>query len=96
MPRYVWLSDSAAEDLERVRDWLTQPGAGLVAAGKLADLLESLVALSETATQHPTDPDRPSHRYVARHGYWIRFRIGRDAIFVARVFGPGQNRRGKD
>ena len=96
MPRQVWLSDSAAEDLERVRDWLTQSGAGLAAASKLADLLESLAELAETATRYPTDPDRPLHRYVARHGYWIRFRIGPDAIIVSRVFGPGQNRRGKD
>lgn len=93
MARDVWLSDVAVDDLQRIREWLTQPGAGATAAAKLADLLESLAELSDTASRYPIDPDRPSHRYVALHGYWIRFRIGEDFIFVSRVFGPGQNRR---
>ena len=93
MPRDVWLSDAAADDLERIREWLTQPGAGIAAATKLANLLESLSELPETGMRYPTDPDRPSYRYIAQHGYWIRFRIGLDFIFVARIFGPGQNRR---
>jgi plasmid stabilization system protein ParE len=93
MPRGVWLSNAAAKDLEFIREWLTQPGSGAPAAAKLADLLESLAELPETATRYPIDPDRPSHRYLAQHGYWIRFRIGSDVIFVSRLFGPGQNRR---
>jgi plasmid stabilization system protein ParE len=93
MLRAVWLSNAAVRDLESVREWLTQPGAGIVAATKLADLLESLAELPDTAMRYPIDPDRPSHRYVAQDGYWIRFRIGRDFVFVSRVFGPGQNRR---
>lgn len=80
-------------DIEHIKEWLTQPGAGEIAATKLLELLESIADLPETATRYPADPDRPSHRYVARHGYWIRFRIGRDLVFVSRVFGPGQNRR---
>lgn len=93
MARGVWLSTAAVRDLEGIRAWLTQPGAGIVAAQELADLLESLRDLPDTAMRFPVDPDRPSHRYLSQHGYWIRFRIGPDLIFVSRVFGPGQNRR---
>jgi plasmid stabilization system protein ParE len=32
MPRGVWLSNAAVQDLERIREWLAQPGAGIVAA----------------------------------------------------------------
>jgi plasmid stabilization system protein ParE len=89
------LSHAAIDDLERVREWLKQPGAGPAAASKLADLLASLGELPQIAERYPIDPDRPSHRYIALHGYWIRFRIGIEMILVARIFGPGQNRRGK-
>ena len=95
MSREVRLSHAAIDDLEHVREWLKQPGAGPVAASKLADLLESLAELPQNAERYPIDPDRPSCRYIARHGYWIRFRLGVEVILVARIFGPGQNRRGK-
>jgi len=52
MPRGVWLSNAAVLDLERIREWLTQPGAGIVAATKLADLLESLADLPDTAMRY--------------------------------------------
>lgn len=93
MARAVLFSDAASRDFEHIKAWLTQPGAGKSAAAKLLNLLETIAELPETAMRHPIDPDRPSHRYVAQHGYWIRFRIRRDFIFVSRLFGPGQNRR---
>jgi plasmid stabilization system protein ParE len=93
--REVRLSHAAIDDLEQLRKWIKQPSAGPVAASKLADLLASLAELPQSAERYPVDPDRPSHRYIARHGYWIRFRIGVEAILVVRIFGPGQNRRGK-
>jgi plasmid stabilization system protein ParE len=90
MPCTVWLSDAAVNDLDRIRECLTQPGAGVLAAAKLADILESLAELPDTASRYPVEPDRPSHRYVALHGYWIRFRIGREFIFMSRIFGQGR------
>jgi hypothetical protein len=73
---------------------MSQPGAGPIAARKLAALLRELVHLPDQEQLYPEDRHRPGYRAAIVGDFVIQFR--RDAagnIFVRRIFGPGQDRR---
>jgi plasmid stabilization system protein ParE len=89
MPKSVVLSSAALHDLRAVVAWLTQPGSGTTAHRKR----DGIAGLADDARQYQEDPDRAGHRLAIIHGYAVRFRILPDGrVFVARVFGPGQQR----
>jgi hypothetical protein len=72
---------------------MTQPGAGLVAARKLAALLEQLAGLPDQEHLYPADRLRPGYRIAVIADFTIQFRRDHAGdIFVRRIFGPGQNR----
>jgi len=93
MSSRVRLSTLASHDLARQRAYMTQPGAGPVAARKLAALLEQLAGLPDQEHLYPVDRLRPGYRIAVVAEFTIQFRhtIGGD-VFVRRIFGPGQNR----
>jgi hypothetical protein len=89
----VRLSTLASRDLMRQRVYMTQPGAGRIAAGKLAVLLTQLGNLPEQEQLYPEDRFRPGYRAATVADFTIQFRRDRAGnIFVRRIFGPGQNR----
>ena len=94
MPSLVRLSSLASRDLARQRAYMTQPGAGRIAAKKLAALLMQLGGLPDQEQLYPEDRRKPGYRVAIVADFVIQFR--RDAagnIFVRRIFGPGQDRK---
>lgn len=95
--RAVRLTEDAARDLDGVRAWFTQPGAGAQAARRLGHILVSIDRLAD----HPClYPRVGHHRELSVEGHRVIYRVtpdtDRDAtagdVLVLRIWGPGQNR----
>ena len=72
---------------------MTQPGAGVPAAKKLAALLRLLDQLPDEVELHAADRFKPGYRAAVVGGFTIQFRPDKAGrVFVRRIFGPGQNR----
>jgi len=90
--RRVDLLPRAKHDLERLRAWLRQPGAGPRAAREFAEVTKAVRALR----QHPVTPPRsaiPGYREKVIHGCKIIYRVdpdhgrnvGAGDVLVARI-----------
>jgi plasmid stabilization system protein ParE len=107
VPRRLSYTEKAGDDLDAVRRWLTQPGAGPAARRRLAAIRADIRRLK----QHPCRYPVGQHRYpVGQHpgvrelpcagGYRALYRVIPDTghddtagdVRVLRVFGPGQSR----
>jgi plasmid stabilization system protein ParE len=97
LPRELDYTDKALADLEAIRGWLTQPGAGPAAGRRLA----AVWAAIERLRQHPcryAAGQHPGVRELACDGgYRALYEVIADTgcdqtagdVRVLRVFGPG-------
>jgi plasmid stabilization system protein ParE len=84
----VVLSRAAIQELDDARQWFSQQGAGRVAARKYSAILRGLKNLEANPEMYANDPDAPGYRAIPISGYWVRFAIRGDDVFVTRIFGP--------
>ena len=103
MTAKVLVSDAALNDLEAARRWLTQPNAGPRAAERLRRIGVALRDLGLHPLRWP-EGEHPGVRERHVEGYRIFYRVAPPHgtgisdvapgdVLVARVFGPGQDRR---
>ncbi len=93
----VVLSPEARDDLQRIRAWYTQQGAGPRAKQRLLHVLDSIEDIAAAPNRWPIDPEVPGTRYRVVEGHFIRYAIVTDpmkpsTLFVHRIFGPGMQR----
>ena len=101
MPRELLYTDAALADLDAIKLWLTQPGAGPRSRRRLAAIWSAIERLRQHPGVYP-DGQHPGIRELpCDGGYPALYRVdsdtGRDAtagdVRVLRVFGPGQDRQ---
>ena len=106
MPRAVHLSPAAEEDLEAIRAWFSQPGAGSRAKMRRRAIAQAIRDLTHYPCRYPTGDHPGVHEWpVERHR--VMYSIVPDTeddrmvgdvlvkagdVQVLRVFGPGQSR----
>ncbi|MDR3535472.1 MAG: type II toxin-antitoxin system RelE/ParE family toxin [Acetobacteraceae bacterium] len=100
MPRKLRYTHRALADLDAIRLWQTQPGAGLAAVRQLIAIRAAIRRLRQDPCLHPCG-DHPGVRELpCEGGYRVLYQVdpdtGRSAsagdVMVLRVFGPGQSR----
>jgi plasmid stabilization system protein ParE len=104
VPRRLDYTEDAADDLEAIRRWLTQPGTGPAALRRLKAIQASIRELRQHPCLHPV-VDQPGVRELpCPHGYRAFYEVHPDTgrndtagdVTVLRVFGPGQDRSALD
>jgi len=83
----VRLSRAAIRELEKIRAYYTQSGAGRVKARKYAAILSSLKSLETSPTMYQNDPDALGFKAIPVSGHWVRFKIHGRAVTVAAYSG---------
>ena len=102
MPRELAYTDQALADLEAIRRWLTQPGAGPAARRKLAAVWAALERLTQNPCLYAIGQHRGVRELPCAGGYRALYEVipdtGRNEtagdVRVLRVFGPRQDRGG--
>lgn len=100
MPRKLDLAPKAAADIDGIRRWLTQPGAGQAARRRLAVIRASISRLRLHPCRYPVCEHPGVRELPCDGGYRVLYEVlpdtGPDAtagdVWVLRVFGPGQLR----
>ena len=100
MPRKLDYTDEAIDDLNAIRRWLTQPGAGTPARRRLAAIRAAIKGLPRHPCRYPVGQHPGVREQPCDGGYRAMYQIcpdtGRDDtagdVLVLRVFGPGQSR----
>lgn len=98
--RQVTIAPRARLDLTQITRWLTQPGAGPVATGRLRRIRDAIDGLADHPCRFPSIQYRGIRELPCGGGYRAFYRVrpdtGRDEtageVIVLRVFGPGQSR----
>jgi plasmid stabilization system protein ParE len=98
VPRRLDFAPEAADDLERLRRWHAQPGAGQAAERRMRAILAAIWRLRRTPCLHPHSV-RPGTRQMVIEDHVVVYELhpdtGRNAtagdVMVLRVFGPGQD-----
>jgi len=91
----VDLSGDARRDLALIQDWLTQPGAGRVAARKLHALDLAIRDLRQCADRWPVGDHAEVRERPTDGGYRLLYRILAErpgTVLILRIFGPYQDR----
>jgi len=99
MPRVVVLSPAAAEDLARVKEWYSQPGAGERARAKVQHILAAIRGLRERPTSFARGRV-PGTRSLLVEEHRIVYRVENDTgdnetagdVEIVRIWIPGRNR----
>lgn len=99
MARSLSYSREASADIEVVRWWYAQPGAGRTAQRRIRAILAAIGRLRQHPSRYPHG-DHPGTRRMAVEGHAVIYEVipdtGHDAtagdVVVLRVFGPGQDR----
>jgi plasmid stabilization system protein ParE len=99
MPRRLAYSDAAVDDIERMRRWFSQPGAGDIAKKRALRIAHAIRELQRDPIAWPPGPHRGTRQ---RHieGYTVVYRVVPDTndrrtagdVYIVRLFGPGQDR----
>jgi toxin ParE1/3/4 len=100
VPRRLIYAPRAREDLDAIRHWLTQPGAGSAARRWLTAIRAAINRLRQHPCLHPVGQHPGVRELPCAGGYRALYRVapdtGRDQtagdVRVLRVFGPGQSR----
>jgi plasmid stabilization system protein ParE len=100
VPRRLSYTETARSDLDAVRTWLTQPGAGSAARRRLAAIRADIPRLKQYPCRYPAGQYPGVRELPCDGGYRVLYRVvpdtGRDQtagdVRVLRVFGPGQSR----
>ena len=91
--RTVFLSPAAADDLEGVRAWYFQPGAGSVAKRRVQHILKGIEALAEWPFIGASGPEPGSREHVVEN-HVVFYRVDPESgdVEIIRVWRPGQDR----
>jgi len=100
VPRRLRYTDKALADLDAIRGWLTQPGAGQAARRKLMAVRASIRRLRQHPCLYPIGQYPDVRELPCDGGYRALYRVTPDTesnatagdVQVLRVFGPGQDR----
>lgn len=101
MPTQLTLAPAAARDLDNVRLWLTQPGAGATAQASLIDISDAIETIADAPFQCPLSRDHPDTRARVVRRHTIVYETDphpgpapayATLVRVLRVFRPGQSR----
>ena len=99
MTRTLTYAPRALRDLEAVRLWFHQPGAGPRSRRRYGNIRAAVDRLTEFPCLYPMG-DHPGRREMSCEGHRIIYRVDHDSgsnatagnVTVLRVFGPGQDR----
>jgi plasmid stabilization system protein ParE len=100
VPRKLDYTDEAIEDLNAIRRWLTQPGSGRAARGRLKAIRTAINRLREHPCVYPIGQHPGVRELPCDGGYRALDEVRPDTgvddsagdVQVLRVFGPGQSR----
>lgn len=100
MPGRLLYTPEAREDLDTIRAWLTQPGAGPAARRRLAAIRTAISRLRQHPCLYPAGQHSGVRELPCDGGYRALYRVTPDTgsnatagdVRVLRVFGPGQHR----
>ncbi|MGP9821625.1 type II toxin-antitoxin system RelE/ParE family toxin [Salinarimonas sp. NSM] len=101
MPARLSLAPAAARDLDDIRGWLTQPGAGRAAAEMLFQILDAVDDVALAPFRWAPSRSHPGMRVRYVRGHAIIYEAEPDLpgtpienvdVLILRVFAPGQNR----
>lgn len=100
MPRTLSYTEQALDDLDGLRRWYTQPGAGPAAQRKLIAVLDAAEDLRSHPCPWPTGPHSGVRKRPCVGGWRALYRVTPDTdrddttgdVRVLRVDGPGQDR----
>lgn len=100
MPRELEYTDKAIADLDAIRGWLTQPGAGPAARKRLLWVWVSIERLIDYPCLWPAGQHSGVRELPCDGGYRALYEVAPDTghnetagdVRVLRVFGPGQDR----
>ena len=100
LPRRLRYTNRALADLDAIRGWLTQPGAGSAAQRSLAAIRATIRRLRLYPCLHPPGQHPGIRELPCDAGYRALYRVIPDTgfsetsgdVLVLRVFGPGQDR----
>ena len=100
MPRKLIYARKALADLDAIRRWQTQPGAGQAARRRLMAIRTAIGRLRQHPCVYPVGEHPGVRELPCTGGYRALYEVhpdtGRDEtagdVQVLRVFGPGQDR----
>ena len=100
LPRRLIYAPRAREDLDAIRRWLTQPGAGPSARRRLTAIRATINRLRGHPCLFPVGQHSGVRELPCDGGYRTLYRVTPDTgrsetagdVLVLRVFGPGQSR----
>lgn len=100
MPRKLDYTEEAIDDLDAIRRWLTQPGAGSRARHELATIRADSRRLQQSPCLYPIGQHLGVRELPCAGGYRALYQIRPDTgrndtagdLLVVRVYGPGQDR----
>jgi plasmid stabilization system protein ParE len=101
VPRRIYYTTAALDDIERMRRWYSQPGAGRTAKERARRIAGAIRGLRVDPAMRPRGEIAGKRERVVE-GHTIVYSVDPDTddsrtdgdVYVLRVFGPGQNRRG--
>jgi plasmid stabilization system protein ParE len=83
---------AALRDLEQVKGWYQQRGAGLEAARKLRTIRGAIRRLREDRWSLSGIELGQGDRMLVTEGHVVFYRLAPAAVIILRVYGPGQDR----
>lgn len=100
-PRRLRYTDQTLADIDGIRGWLTQAGAGSAARRELAAIRAAIRRLRIDPCLFPPGQHTGVRELPCDGGYRALYRVVADPgrsetageVLVLRVFGPGQDRR---
>jgi plasmid stabilization system protein ParE len=100
VPRRIIYALRAREDLDAIRQWLTQPGSGSAALRRLVAIRTAIKLLRQDPCLYPGGAHPGVRELPCDGGYRVLYRVMPDTgrsetsgdVRVLRVFGPGQSR----
>jgi plasmid stabilization system protein ParE len=96
VPRVLNLSNEALRDLDAIRRWHTQPGAGRAAAARMKRIRTAIRGLKAHPCRYP-EGEHPDTREMPCEEHRVVYAVDPDTddnetagdVQVMRVFGPG-------
>jgi hypothetical protein len=98
--RRLIFAPRARNDIDHIRAWLTQPGAGPAARHKLMAIIAAIERLRDHPCLYPVSPHPGVRELPCDGGYRALYEVLPDTgrsetagdVRILRVFGPGQDR----
>ncbi|MGH7073519.1 MAG: type II toxin-antitoxin system RelE/ParE family toxin [Stellaceae bacterium] len=99
MPRRIFYTAAAVDDIERMRRWYGQPGAGPTAKQRARRIVAAIRRLRVDPVMWPRGEVAGTRERIVE-GYAVIYTVDPDTndrrtagdVYVLRVYGPGQDR----